>query len=52
VKLATFTPPNRSDPLAGEVVGDRVRAFQDGIQVIDVLSGQTPQKTQAEWPLS
>lgn len=52
MKLATFTAPDRSDPLAGEVVGDRVRAFQDGIQVIDVLAGRTAQTAETEWPLS
>jgi 2-keto-4-pentenoate hydratase/2-oxohepta-3-ene-1,7-dioic acid hydratase in catechol pathway len=39
VKLATFIAPGIPAPLAGEVVGDEVRAFAGDLRVVDVLSG-------------
>jgi acylpyruvate hydrolase len=53
VKLATFQAPNRSGPLAGEVVGDRVVAFADGVCAIDVLERATAPEAGADsWPLA
>ena len=37
VKLATFLPPGGGTPLAGEVRGDRVVGFGDGVTVLDRL---------------
>jgi acylpyruvate hydrolase len=53
VKLATFQAPDRSGPLAGEVVDDRVVAFADGVAVVDVLERETRPEAGAEfWPLA
>jgi acylpyruvate hydrolase len=53
-RLATFLPPESSDPLAGLVEGDRIVAFEDGTTVLeclelpellkDVASGVLPRK--------
>jgi 2-keto-4-pentenoate hydratase/2-oxohepta-3-ene-1,7-dioic acid hydratase in catechol pathway len=52
VKLATFIAPGRTEPLAGEVVDGRVRAFVDGTRVIDVLAGAPARVGDDSWPLS
>lgn len=38
MRLATFLPPNSSTPYAGEVRGEQVVAFADGMTVADRLS--------------
>jgi acylpyruvate hydrolase len=38
MRLATFLPPNSSTPRAGEVRGEQVVAFADGMTVLDRLS--------------
>ena len=38
MRLATFLPPGSRDPLAGEVHGERVVAFEDGTSVLDRLA--------------
>jgi 2-keto-4-pentenoate hydratase/2-oxohepta-3-ene-1,7-dioic acid hydratase in catechol pathway len=38
VKLATFLPPGADGPLAGEVRGDAVIAFDDGTTILDRLA--------------
>jgi acylpyruvate hydrolase len=39
MKLATWHAPGREDPVAGQVLEDRVVAFADGSRVVDVLGG-------------
>jgi acylpyruvate hydrolase len=51
MKLATFRAPGRSQPLAGEVVDDRVVAFDDGLGVADVLAGASPTRGSDSWGL-
>jgi 2-keto-4-pentenoate hydratase/2-oxohepta-3-ene-1,7-dioic acid hydratase in catechol pathway len=52
VKLATFQVPGQNQPLAGEVDGDRVRAFADGVRVVDVLAGAEPRSSSDSWTLA
>jgi acylpyruvate hydrolase len=53
MKLATFRAPGRSQPLAGEVLDDRVVAFDDGAAVVDVLAREGSVSRGAEsWLLS
>jgi 2-keto-4-pentenoate hydratase/2-oxohepta-3-ene-1,7-dioic acid hydratase in catechol pathway len=52
MKLATFRAPGRSQPLAGEVLDDRVVAFEGGLGVADVLAGATPTRGSESWGLS
>jgi 2-keto-4-pentenoate hydratase/2-oxohepta-3-ene-1,7-dioic acid hydratase in catechol pathway len=52
MKLATFRAPGRSQPLAGEVLDDRVVAFDGGLGVADVLAGATPTRGSESWGLS
>ncbi len=51
MKLATFKPPDGS-PRAGEVVDDRVLAFDGELTVRDVLAGAEPRMGASTWPLS
>jgi acylpyruvate hydrolase len=53
VKLATFVAPDADAPLGGRVEDDRVVAFDNRLQVLDVLAAgaQAPIAGQ-EWPLS
>ncbi len=53
VRLATFLPDGTDEPLAGEVVDDRVVAFPAGVTVLDriTLGDHTPARGEA-WPLS
>jgi acylpyruvate hydrolase len=52
MRLATFRAPGRTQPLAGEVRGDRVVAFDDGIGVVDVLAGADGSLGSESWALS
>jgi 2-keto-4-pentenoate hydratase/2-oxohepta-3-ene-1,7-dioic acid hydratase in catechol pathway len=52
MKLVTFRAPGRSQPLAGEVVDDRVVAFDGGLGVADVLAGASPTRGSESWGLS
>jgi 2-keto-4-pentenoate hydratase/2-oxohepta-3-ene-1,7-dioic acid hydratase in catechol pathway len=53
MKLATFRVPGRGEPLAGEVLDDRVVAFRDGVAVVDVLTRPaTGERSEESWPLS
>jgi len=54
MKLATFRPAGRSEPLAGEVRDDRVFAFADGVGVVDVLARGAGgfEASDESWPLS
>ena len=52
MKLATFRAPGRSQPLAGEVVDDRVVVFDGGLGVADVLAGVSPTRGSESWGLS
>jgi 2-keto-4-pentenoate hydratase/2-oxohepta-3-ene-1,7-dioic acid hydratase in catechol pathway len=52
VKLATFQAPGGQQPLAGEVNGDRVTAFADGLRVVDVLAGAPARAGAESWALS
>ena len=52
MKLATFRAPGRSQPLAGEVLDDRVVAFDGGLGVVDVLGGVAPSRGSETWGLS
>jgi 2-keto-4-pentenoate hydratase/2-oxohepta-3-ene-1,7-dioic acid hydratase in catechol pathway len=53
MKLATFRVPGRGEPLAGEVLDDRVTAFRDGVRVVDVLARKgSPERGDENWPLS
>ncbi len=52
MKLATFVPPG-GDPVAGEVRGEQVIAFDDGSTVLDRLaSGDRTPATGAAFPLA
>jgi 2-keto-4-pentenoate hydratase/2-oxohepta-3-ene-1,7-dioic acid hydratase in catechol pathway len=51
VRLATFLEPDRDVPLAGEVRDDRIVAFADGLQVVDVLAGGEASLSGDSWPL-
>ena len=48
--LATFRSPGR-DLVAGEVDGDRVHAFANGVAVVDVLAGAVAERGDESWPL-
>jgi 2-keto-4-pentenoate hydratase/2-oxohepta-3-ene-1,7-dioic acid hydratase in catechol pathway len=53
MKLATFRVPGREEPLAGEVLENRVVAFRDGLRVVDVLASRgAPQRSNESWPLT
>jgi 2-keto-4-pentenoate hydratase/2-oxohepta-3-ene-1,7-dioic acid hydratase in catechol pathway len=52
MKLATFRAPGRTQPLAGEVLDDRVVAFDGGVGVTDVLAGAAPSRGPESWGLS
>jgi acylpyruvate hydrolase len=53
MKLATFRAPGRSQPLAGEVVDDRVVVFDGGAGVVDVLArGGAVSRGSDSWLLS
>jgi len=52
MKLATFRAPGDSQPRAGAVEEDRVRAFADGVTVTDVLGGHVPAPTEDAYALS
>jgi 2-keto-4-pentenoate hydratase/2-oxohepta-3-ene-1,7-dioic acid hydratase in catechol pathway len=53
VQLATFLPPGATEPLAGEVRGERVVAFADGSSVRDRLaSGERTPAGGADWALA
>ena len=53
VKFATFVPPGGGAPLAGEIRGDRVVAFEGGVTVLDLLaSGERPPAGGAEHALA
>ncbi|MDQ6834717.1 MAG: fumarylacetoacetate hydrolase family protein [Actinomycetota bacterium] len=53
MKLATFLDTDSDRPLAGEVIGDEVRAFADGQAVVDVLSGEVaPRAGERSRPLA
>jgi acylpyruvate hydrolase len=52
MKLATFRAPGRSQPLAGEVLDDRVVAFDGGLGVTHVLAGTSPTRGSESWGLS
>jgi 2-keto-4-pentenoate hydratase/2-oxohepta-3-ene-1,7-dioic acid hydratase in catechol pathway len=52
MRLATFRAPGREEPLAGEVIDDRVVAFRDGATVVDVLEGRSPERSDDSWALS
>jgi acylpyruvate hydrolase len=52
MKLATFRVPGRAQPLAGEVIDDRVVAFEDGAAVLDMLAGAHPSRGSQSWSLS
>ena len=52
MKLATFQAPGREEPLAGQVVGDRVEGFAEGLSVLDVLAGLPARPLGDGWPLS
>jgi acylpyruvate hydrolase len=53
MKLATWQVAGRDDPLAGQVLDDRVVAFADGSRVVDVLAGAGSAQTGTDsWALS
>jgi 2-keto-4-pentenoate hydratase/2-oxohepta-3-ene-1,7-dioic acid hydratase in catechol pathway len=52
VRLATFRAPGEDRVRAGEVGGDRVAAFADGVTVVDVLSGAEPRAAGEEYALA
>jgi acylpyruvate hydrolase len=52
MKLATFRVPGRGEPLAGEVLDDRVVAFEAGVSVVDVLARGAPARSPDSWALS
>jgi acylpyruvate hydrolase len=53
VKLATFKAPELGDPLAGEVVDDRVFVFRDSSTTVrDILAGDSAERGEDSWPLS
>lgn len=41
MRVARFEVPGRPEPLCGELVGERLTAFADGVAVLDVLAGET-----------
>jgi 2-keto-4-pentenoate hydratase/2-oxohepta-3-ene-1,7-dioic acid hydratase in catechol pathway len=51
VRLATFKPPDRDQPLAGQVIDERVVAFADGLRVVHVLAGAAAETGAESWPL-
>ena len=42
MKLATFLAPGSDIPHAGEVRGDEIVSFDDGVTVLDLLAGAGP----------
>jgi acylpyruvate hydrolase len=53
MKLATFQVAERSGPLAGQVIEDRVHALADGVAVVDVLAGTASAQSSGDsWPLA
>ena len=53
MRLATFLPPGRAAPTAGEVRGEEVVAFVEGSSVRDVLATAQPAPAGGErWPLA
>ena len=52
MKLATFLAPGHDQPLAGEVQGEYVAAFEGAARVVDVLAGATARTGSETWPLS
>jgi 2-keto-4-pentenoate hydratase/2-oxohepta-3-ene-1,7-dioic acid hydratase in catechol pathway len=54
MRLATFRAPGREHPIAGEVRGDAVVAFPDGLSVRDVLAAgaSRPSADGDSWPLA
>jgi 2-keto-4-pentenoate hydratase/2-oxohepta-3-ene-1,7-dioic acid hydratase in catechol pathway len=52
MKLVTLRAPGRSQPLAGEVIDDRVFAFDRGLGVADVLAGASATRGSESWGLS
>jgi 2-keto-4-pentenoate hydratase/2-oxohepta-3-ene-1,7-dioic acid hydratase in catechol pathway len=53
MKLATWQVAGRREPVAGQVVDERVIAFADGSSVIDVLGGAAPGSIGSDsWALS
>ncbi|HEX4671052.1 MAG TPA: fumarylacetoacetate hydrolase family protein [Solirubrobacteraceae bacterium] len=52
MKLATFRAPGRLQALAGEVLDDRVVAFDGGLGVTDVLAGTARTRGSESWALS
>lgn len=52
MKLATFRAPGHDQPLAGQVLDDRVLPFSGGVSVVAALvSGSAPTEADS-WPLS
>ncbi len=53
MRLARIEVPGRAEPVAGEVIDDRLVAFADGCEVVDVLArgGAAPRGDDA-WPLA
>jgi acylpyruvate hydrolase len=51
MRLASFRVPGRDQPLAGEVVDDRVVAFDGGVGVVDVLAGTPASRGADSWSL-
>jgi acylpyruvate hydrolase len=53
LRLATFKAPEVDEPLAGEVVDDRVFAFLDRARTVrDILGGESTERGPDSWPLS
>jgi acylpyruvate hydrolase len=52
VKLVTFRSPGAAEPLAGEVLDDRVVAFDHGARIVDVLAGASASRGSDSWSLS
>ena len=53
MRLATFLVPGRAAPIAGEVDGEEVVAFESGASVRDVLAAAAPEPAGgARWPLA
>lgn len=51
MKLATFRPPGRGEPIAGEIVGQDIHALADGLTVREVLAGTRASRGQGSWAL-
>jgi len=52
VRLITFIPPGRSEPLGGEASGEEAVAFEDGASVVDRLAAGSLAPARGErWPL-